>query len=219
MGSADNRPLADDPASSQIRQYADNRLGAVYTALYNFWNGRAVVAAGQQVAGPRRDAYSIVFFDSFTKNVLVSDFTSTPDQLLHLVLAEQPDNGTNFTAALGAAGAIMCQNWSTERPPIMFFLSDGECPVSDEAIQDVCRSAVQRGKPLSFHAVSFGPDSSAHYLKRMTELALEIQNNAPHDPLLPAASFISSSFTSAIDAIRLADKFQQFAEASGMARG
>ncbi len=165
MSSTDNRPLANDPASSQIRQYADNRLGAVYTALSNFWNARAVVAAGQQVTGARRDAYSIVFFDSFTKNVLVNDFTSTPGQLLNLVLAEQPTNGTDFTVALGAAGAIMCQNWSTERlvvqssflcpflfltfpkfrAPIMFFLSDGECPVSDEAIQNVCRSAVQRG--------------------------------------------------------------------------
>jgi hypothetical protein len=96
---------------------------------------------------------------------LVNDFTSTPDQLLHLVLAERPSNGTNYTVALEAAGAIMCQNWSTERPvvqlgfqcpflfltfpkfrpPIMFFLSDGECGVSDETIQNVCRSAVQRG--------------------------------------------------------------------------
>jgi hypothetical protein len=165
MGSTDNRPLANDPASSQIRQYADNRLGAVYTALSNFWNARAVVAAGQQVAGARRDAYSIVFFDSATENVLVNDFTRTPGQLLDLVLAEQPSNGTDFTAALGAAGAIMCQYWSTERPvvqssslcpflfltfpkfrpPIMFFLSDGECAVLDETIQSVCRSAVQRG--------------------------------------------------------------------------
>jgi len=165
MSSRDNRPLADDPASSKIRQYADNRLGAVYTALSNFWSARAVVAAGQQVAGARRDAYSIVFFDSFTKNVLVNDFTSTPGQLLDLVLAERPTNGTDFTVALGAAGAIMCQNWSTERlvvqssflspflfltfpkfrAPIMFFLSDGECPVSDEVIQNVCHSAVQRG--------------------------------------------------------------------------
>ncbi len=117
MSSTDRRPLADAPATDLIRQYTDNRLGAVYSALYSFWSARnAAVTAGQQVVGARRDAYSIVFFSRRTKNVLVNDFTSTPGQLLGLVLAERPSNGTNFTAALEAARAIMEQNWSTERP-------------------------------------------------------------------------------------------------------
>jgi hypothetical protein len=99
----------------------------------------------------------------------------------------------------------------------MIFLSDGECRVLDEAIQDVCRSAVQRGwvtfdlcprtahslrrKPLSFHAVSFGRDAMAATLRRMAQLALDIQNNAPHDPLLPATASIPSSFTTALDTV------------------
>jgi hypothetical protein len=29
--------------------------------------------------------------------------------------------------------------------PVMIFLSDGECLVEDEVIQDVCRSAVELG--------------------------------------------------------------------------
>jgi hypothetical protein len=117
MSSTDRRPLADAPATDLIRQYTDNRLGAVYSALYSFWSARnAAVTAGQQVAGPRRDAYSIVLFNKRTTNVSVNDFTSTPDQLLGLVLAERPSDGTNFTAALEAARAIMEQNWSTERP-------------------------------------------------------------------------------------------------------
>jgi hypothetical protein len=35
----------------------------------------------------------------------------------------------------------------------------------------------------------------------MAHLALEIQNNAPQDPLLPAASVIPSSFTTALDTV------------------
>ena len=54
-------------------------------------------------------------------------------------------------------------------------------------------------KSLSFHAVSFGPE--AYYLRRMAQLALEIQNNAPHDSLLPADSAITSSFTTALDTV------------------
>jgi len=109
----------------------------------------------------------------------------------------------------------------------MIFLSDGVCSVSDEAIQDVCHSAVGRGwvffhfsnglahcsvrKPLSFHAVSFGRKTSTHAtLRKMAQLALEIQNNAPHDPLLPADSMIPSSFSTALDTVStfatLADK-------------
>jgi hypothetical protein len=119
MTLTDRQPLADAPAADLIRQHVDNRLGAVYSALYSFWSARnAAVTAGQQAAGVRRDAYSLVLFDEAVKNVLVNDFTSTPDQLLASVLAEQPAVGTNFTAALGVAGAVMEQNWSTERPVI-----------------------------------------------------------------------------------------------------
>ncbi|KAH9056527.1 hypothetical protein EDB87DRAFT_1221331 [Lactarius vividus] len=52
-------------------------------------------------------------------------------------------------------------------------------PISDSSVQDVCCSAVQLGKLLSFHSVSFGQDSWSSSLRRMAQLALEIQNNAP----------------------------------------
>jgi hypothetical protein len=35
----------------------------------------------------------------------------------------------------------------------------------------------------------------------MAQLALEIQDNAPRDPLLPAASVIPSSYTTALDTV------------------
>jgi hypothetical protein len=70
---------------------------------------------GQQGAGARRDAYSVVLFCQRVTNILVNDFTRTPDQLLDTVLAEQPSWGTNFSGALGAARAIMEEYWSAER--------------------------------------------------------------------------------------------------------
>jgi len=119
MAGTDRRPLADAPVTDLIRQHADNRLGAVYSALYSFWSARsAAVTAGRRAAGARRDAYSVILFDKRTKNVLVNDFTSTPDQLLGFVLVEGPSFGTDFTAALEAAGAVMERNWSPERPVI-----------------------------------------------------------------------------------------------------
>ncbi|KAI0250894.1 hypothetical protein BJV78DRAFT_1275616 [Lactifluus subvellereus] len=228
MCSTDRRPLANGPAADRIRLRADNRLGAVYSALYSFWSARhAAVTASQQAAsarhqqriGARRDAYSVVLFSDSTKTALVNDFTSSPDLLLYSLLGEEAGGGTNFSTALHAAQSVMLQNWSTERTPIMIFLSDGECWVPDQAIQDVCRSAIQHGKPLSFHAVSFGEDDSAATLRRMAELALEVQNEAPRDPLLPTTANIPSSFATALDSVRLTETFLGIAESLRKPRG
>ena len=99
-----------------IRQSADNRLGAVYSALYGFWTSRHdAVPADRQVIGARRDAYSVILFDEATTHVLTNDFTRTPDQLLAAVLCHQTGGGTNFTAALQTGRNVMEQYWSTER--------------------------------------------------------------------------------------------------------
>jgi hypothetical protein len=103
----------------------------------------------------------------------------------------------------------------------MIFLSDGEClapAAAEAAIQDVCRSAVQLGcvaffllnfiadffqrKPLSFHSISFGQDTSSSSLRRMANVALEIQNNAPHNSQTPATALVPSSFAISLDTVR-----------------
>lgn len=116
MSWGDRRPLPDAPATERIRERANNRLGAVYSALYSFWSARqAALTSIQQANGARRDAYSIILFDSTTQNAVVNDFTSTPDQLLDIVLNVKASGDTNFTAALRAGQAAMMDNWSTER--------------------------------------------------------------------------------------------------------
>ncbi|KAH9164611.1 hypothetical protein EDB89DRAFT_2247116 [Lactarius sanguifluus] len=219
MSSTDRRPLPNAPATNQITRSANNRLGAVYSALYSFWSARhAAVTAGQQTVGARRDAYSIVLFNENATSVLSNDFASSPDQLLTVVLASYASGGTNFSGALRAGQAAMTQHWSTERTPVMIFLSDGECSVPDSSVQDICRSAIQLGKPLSFHSVSFGPDSSSSSLRRMAQVALEIQNNAPRGRG-PATTSIPSSFTVALDTVQLAQTFLGIAESLRKPRG
>ena len=112
MSSSDRIPLAGAPMTSLIMQYANNRLGAVYSALYGFWSARH--AAGSRV-GARCDAYSIILFEFATTPILINDLTRTPDQLLDVMLRYQAGGGTNFSEALRAGGAVMEQNWSTER--------------------------------------------------------------------------------------------------------
>jgi len=253
MCSTDRRPLANGPAAERIGFHADNRLGAVFSALYSFWTARhaAVTSrqqpetrggfdvvysalysflntgavdttAGQRQQHPgdgRRDSYSVVLFNDSSKIVLTNDLTRTPDQLLDTLLREEAGGGTNFGVALRASQSVMLQNWSAERAPVIIFLSDGECSVSDRVIQDLCRSAVRNGKPLSFHAVSFGQEASAAALRRMSDLALEIQNEVPRDVLLPAAAIIPSSFNTALDTVRLTETFLGIAESLRKPRG
>ena len=116
MSSTDRGPLADAPMTNRILRFSNNRLGAVYSALYGFWSARhAAVTAGRQAVAARRDAYSVVLFNSATTSILTNDFTSTPDQLLNAMLNHRAGGGTNFAGALRTGGVVMEQNWSTER--------------------------------------------------------------------------------------------------------
>ena len=123
MSNTDRRPLPNAPATNRIRVRADNRLGAVYSALYSFWSARhAAVTSDRQTIGARRDAYSVILFNATAKSVVVNDFARSPDQLLGAVLNEETERGTNFAAALQAGQAVMEDNWSAERFRICLFL-------------------------------------------------------------------------------------------------
>jgi hypothetical protein len=116
MSITDRCPLPDTPMSIRIQRVANNRLGAVYSALHNFWAARhTAITANHQGLGARRDAYSVILFDKITKQVLTNDFTSSPDELLDTVLRYQTGRGTNFVEALRTGQLVMGQNWSTER--------------------------------------------------------------------------------------------------------
>lgn len=123
MASTDRLPLPDAPATDRIKEKANNRLGAVYSALYSFWSARhAAVTSAQETTEARRDAYSVIMFNDTTKYAVVNDFTSSPDELLDIVLNTQARHGTSFTAALRAGQAVMVENWNTERFATLSFI-------------------------------------------------------------------------------------------------
>ncbi|KAF8428935.1 hypothetical protein L210DRAFT_3623712 [Boletus edulis BED1] len=217
MSLNDRRPLPNTPATPRISARSDNRYGAVLSSLHSFWTARAAAIAGSNAG--RRDAYSVVLFDHEVAAPIVNDFTSAPDQLLDALLGFDTDGGTNFGLAVQQAQAVMEQSWSTERFPVIIFLSDGECSIGDDVMQDMCRTAIRLGKAVSFHAVSFGPDGSSMYLRRMAEIARDAQNNAPRDPLVPATATILSSYTEALDTVQLAETFLGIAESLRKPRG
>ncbi|CAL1701264.1 unnamed protein product [Somion occarium] len=215
MGISDRRPLANTPMTGRIAAQHNNRVGAVYSSLHGFWQARAsAMNAGVGNALNRRDAYSVVLFDHAVYKSVDNDFTSTPEQLLAKVLAYGAGGGTNYTAAVKEAQAIMEKNWSTERIPVVIFLSDGECSIEDQTIRDLCRRSVALGRPLSFHTVAFGPSNAI--LRRMAQIASEVQATVPADPMHPT---VASSYTEALDTIRLAETFLGLAESLRRPRG
>lgn len=119
MSAHDRRPLPGTPTTALIARQSNNRLGAVYSALYGFWMSRqaALNAAhsANQAANIRRDAYSVVLFDHTMVTCIDNDFTSSPDELLARVLPYRANGGTDYTSALSTTQGIMQSRWSNER--------------------------------------------------------------------------------------------------------
>jgi hypothetical protein len=117
MATQDRRPLQNTPGARLITQHANNRLGAVYSALEAFWRSRdAAIPAGSNVF--RRDAYSILLFNESVIRCLVNDFSSSPDGLLATIVSTRAYGGTDFDTALKSSLQIMRECWNTERSSI-----------------------------------------------------------------------------------------------------
>ena len=111
MTHTDRKPLPNTPATARIAARSNNRFGAVLSSLYSFWSARAAATTCEA----RRDAYSVILFDSCATTVIEHDFEKNSDQLLNELLPYAGSVGTNFTAAIVQAQTVMEKNWSTER--------------------------------------------------------------------------------------------------------
>ncbi|KAG8918942.1 hypothetical protein FRC02_002026 [Tulasnella sp. 418] len=204
MWEADRMPLPNTPSTSLIARYNNNRFGAVLSALHGFWISRSTTGSA------RRDAYSVIVFNASAETVISNDFTSTPDQLLRRIVDTDTDGGTNFDVVLRTAQNAMENYWTNDRAPVIIFLSDGECNLTETVMYDLCNRAVARGKALSFHAVSFGELVWSQSLRRMVEIAEEVAKTAPKDPLAPY--LVPCGYTDAMDTIKLAETFLNIAD-------
>ncbi|KDN38013.1 hypothetical protein RSAG8_09786, partial [Rhizoctonia solani AG-8 WAC10335] len=205
MTCTDRRPLTNTPISAQLTSSCNNRYGAVLSALYGFWLSRDTVAAASTTQA-RQDAYSVITFDHYSITRLQDDFTSTTDQLIGQLIPQTGQGGTDFQAALAMAQSVIEAHWSSDRSPVIVFLSDGECNIADNPVYDLCHTCVRLGKALAFHSVSFGTDTYSASLRRMAEIAHEVYASAPQD-VLTAARGNPCAYTNAIDSIQLADTF------------
>lgn len=114
MSITDIRPSPSTPAYERIASVADNRLGAVYSALYSFWSARANALA---VTGGhlRNDAYSAIVFEGHSNVCFENDLSMEPGELLDIMLHQLPAGGTAFDSALDLTKSTMEAHWNVQR--------------------------------------------------------------------------------------------------------
>jgi hypothetical protein len=139
MSKNDRKPLDNSPVCGRIRSRMNNRLGAVYSALYSFWSAR------QAAVGHQRDANTIILHAQDAESVCENDATRSPSELLDLLLPNAPKGGNSFDKALKAADTVISKWWDDTRPPVIIFLSDGIASVSDSVVQKLFRKAAAKG--------------------------------------------------------------------------
>ncbi|QRV84782.1 GTP-binding protein [Ceratobasidium sp. AG-Ba] len=135
-----------------------------------------------------------------------NNFTSTTNQLITQLSSQLGRGGTDFHKALCHAQSLIESHWSSDRAPVIVFLSDGECNINDNTVYDLCRTCVRLGKALAFYSVSFGTDVYSASLRKMADIAREVYATAPQD-VLTAARGNPCAYANAIDSIQLADTF------------
>ena len=136
----DRKPLEGSAVCGKIRTRGmNNRLGAVYASLHSFWTAR------QAAFGIQSDANTIILHAEGTQSVCENDTTSSPNELLDLLLPNAPKGGNSFNKALKAADAVITRCWDDTRPPVIIFLSDGIASVTDNVVRNLFRTTAQKG--------------------------------------------------------------------------
>jgi hypothetical protein len=139
MNKADKKPPENSPVSAKIRARMNNRLGAVYSALYHFWSAR------QAAIGHQPDANTVILHSGDTQIVCENDLKRSPSELLDLLLRNGPDGGNCFDRALKAADTAISKWWDDARPPVIIFLSDGLGSCSDSVVRKVFQRTARKG--------------------------------------------------------------------------
>jgi len=182
----------------------DNRLGAVYSALYSFWSAR------QAASGLQRDANTVILHAQNTQFVCENDSARSPSELLDLLLPNSPKGGNAFDKALKAADTAISKWWNDTHPPVIIFLSDGIASFSDKVVRTLFQKTAKKGKGLSLHAILFGPKTTSARMARMVTVARDAQGTTPA---------LQSSFHEALDSVQLSEAFLGIAESLRKPRG
>ncbi|GBB95541.1 hypothetical protein RclHR1_02560001, partial [Rhizophagus clarus] len=206
MSLNDKKPVPNFPIYNDLIKNHNNRIGAVYQAVYQFMDARINSAKANQSGSATRDSISLILFDN---EVIVPfeyrDLTD-PKDLLNSMLQHQARGGTNYDLAIQKAGFLITSHFDPTKVNIIIFLSDGLCGVPLSQLHTICKQNKTRGSPLYLYAVLFSSDSRSHSLEEMAKIAQS------YHPQNSSSGALRCQFTCTVNEITLVNHFTGIAE-------
>ncbi|CAH1767672.1 9095_t:CDS:2 [Entrophospora sp. SA101] len=217
MSHNDRKPLENIRLGirEKIAQRHDNRLGAVYSAVYSFMETRLTSQRNLTKGAINKDTVSLILFNSSTIVPIENQPLSDLDKFLDIMIEHSPCDGTNFELAIQKAGFLIDKYYDPTKTNIIIFLSDGEGGSPDAQLENICRVNQQRGSLLYLYTILFGSDSNSQFVRFFDSDPSLVKMANIAQKYLPANSSPQSlkcQYTKTIDEIALANHFTIVAE-------
>ncbi|GBB85151.1 hypothetical protein RclHR1_11700001 [Rhizophagus clarus] len=149
MSDEDIKPNPNFPIYNDLTKKHNNRIGAVYQAVYIFMNTHK-----NCVKRTSLDNISLILFDQEIHTyyqiiqVIVpfeyKDLTDLED-LLNLMLQHESYGGTSYNNAIQKAGSLIETYFDPTKVNVIIFLSDGECGTPTNQLHDICKRNKEKG--------------------------------------------------------------------------
>ncbi|CAG8588725.1 6761_t:CDS:10 [Rhizophagus irregularis] len=200
MSEQDIKPIQDFPIYDDLTKKHNNRIGAVYQAVYLFMNTR------KNSAKITPDSISLILFNHKTIVPFeYRDLTNLSD-VLNSMLKYEAGGLTDFDSAIQKAGILIETHFDPTKVNVIIFLSDGECKTPTNQLNDICKQNKENGSPLYLYTVLFGSDRRSYSLEKMAEIAQS------YHPQNSSSKTLRCQFTSTADAGKLVNHFNYVAE-------
>ncbi|CAG8512372.1 14490_t:CDS:10, partial [Funneliformis caledonium] len=182
MSSSDCKPICSSTVTSRLKLSHNNRLGAVYDAIYTFIESRrsSRKASPSGKMAVDRDTVSLVLFDDNARTAFENESLSKPEELLTKMMKFNPNGWTPYQVGIKKASEIIDKYYNCLKTDIIIFLSDGENTGDDPEpeLRRLCEKEMNRGSPIFLYTIMFNNSFSlsCHYesqLKRMVDIASE----------------------------------------------
>ncbi|GBC39328.2 hypothetical protein GLOIN_2v1773792 [Rhizophagus irregularis DAOM 181602=DAOM 197198] len=194
MTKQDIKPIQDFPIYNDLTKKHNNRIGAVYQAVYLFMNARRNSTMTDRISLVLFNHKTIVPFE-------YQDLTNLKD-LLNSMLQYEACGLINFDSAIQKAGVLIETHFDPTKVNVIIFLSDRECGTPTNQLNAICKQNKEKGSPLYLYTVLFGSDRHSNSLNKMAEIA---QSYHPQNP--SSKNALRCQFTSTADAGKLANYF------------
>ncbi|CAG8578190.1 5341_t:CDS:10, partial [Racocetra persica] len=192
MSRGDNKPLQNTPVYNLLIAQHNNRMGAVYSAVYSFMEARLAAQARSQLQSTNKDTVSLILFNGEVIVPFENHVLTDSKMMLNQMLPHGARGGINFNLAIQKAGSLINNYFDPARVNVIIFLSGGGCSTPKSQLEQICKYNSDKGNPLYLITVLFAGGSDGP-LREMAEIA------GRHNPANKIGNALRCHFTSAMN--------------------